>query len=143
MSSSAAATFNPTFKLTIHITPNTTATYNTADIPQPPDEQLSDENRSAQAARRSAKQQRAAAYFDAQVESAFPTEGREGQKVAEKAHKAAGIAARTRPKPVEEHFDDCGIDVSGLGTDLELLAASYIIEADEADSSDNEIASRS
>ena len=85
------------------------------------------------------KQQRTDAYFGQDVTSAFPTEGRERQKIVEKARKAAVIKAPTRPKPVEEHFDDCGSDLSGVGPDIQLLASSYTLESTEPESSDDEI----
>eukprot|EP00974_Lingulodinium_polyedra_P014100 1364726-Lingulodinium_polyedra.AAC.1 len=47
--------------------------------------------------------------------TAYPTEAREHQKVAEKAAKLAGIERKTRQKAVERHYDDCGESISGFG----------------------------
>ena len=65
---------------------------------------------------------------DATCQSAFPTEGRERQKIKEKARKEAGIAAPKRKFDIEDHVDDCGTDLSGLGEDIALLAADLIVE---------------
>ena len=48
---------------------------------------------------------------------AFPTEGRMRQKEKEKQRKEAGLEPVVRKKTfvVEDHFDDCGQDLSGLG----------------------------
>ena len=45
---------------------------------------------------------------------AFPTEQREAQKEREKRDKGAGIQPKRRPKPVEDHHDDCGTDLTSL-----------------------------
>ena len=60
--------------------------------------------------------------------NAFPTEGRERQKIKEKARKAAGGEAVKKKFVVENHFDDCGADLSGLGRDIVMLAADYFID---------------
>eukprot|EP00975_Prorocentrum_lima_P052011 10892374-Prorocentrum_lima.AAC.1 len=54
-------------------------------------------------------------------QSAFPTEARERQKVAEKAAKAAGIQKKPRKKIVERDYDDCGESVASLGPDTVLF----------------------
>ena len=94
--------------------------------------------RATQQARASAKQQRAVTFFgDSTVppgsphqdrEAAFPTEGRERQKVMQKARKLAGGTAIKRKFVVEDHFDDCGTDLSGLGPDIALFAADVIVD---------------
>ena len=61
-------------------------------------------------------------------EAAFPTEGRERQKVMQKARKLAGGTAIKRKFVVEDHFDDCGTDLSGLGPDIALFAADVIVD---------------
>ena len=49
-------------------------------------------------------------------QSAFPTEARERQKIAEKAAKDAGIVKKPRNKKVvERHYDDCGESIASLG----------------------------
>eukprot|EP00974_Lingulodinium_polyedra_P090815 8806996-Lingulodinium_polyedra.AAC.1 len=47
--------------------------------------------------------------------TAYPTEARERQKVAEKAAKFAGVERKTHDKAVERHYDDCGESIAGLG----------------------------
>ena len=49
--------------------------------------------------------------------SAFPTEERLQQKAKAKARKEKGIQPKKRPKIIEDHYDDCGTDLSGLGID--------------------------
>ena len=41
----------------------------------------------------------------------------------EKARKLAGIPANKRIQYIEDHHDDCGSDLSGLGPDIVLLAS--------------------
>jgi hypothetical protein len=62
------------------------------------------------------------------------------QKAKEKERKAAGLDPVVKKKQfkVEEHFDDCGQDLSGLGPDIEKLAADYLIE-DASDISDEDL----
>ena len=62
------------------------------------------------------------------VQFCFPTVERERQKVAEKLRKAAVIIKKTRPVVIEDHFDDCGTDLSGLGPDIHLFAADILPE---------------
>ena len=67
------------------------------------------------------KQAKAATYFQAQS-CAYPTEERERQKVRNAERKKAGILAKTRKIPVEDHYDDCGTDLTGLGDDIAIYA---------------------
>ena len=62
------------------------------------------------------------------IEPTYPTDAREKQKIAEKARKEAGIEKQTRKKFVENHCDDCGTDLSGLGPDAAKPFDSYTIE---------------
>ena len=57
----------------------------------------------------------------------FPTAAKERQKIADKARKEAGIAKRTRKFVIEEHYDDCGTDLSGLGADIKALTLEYLV----------------
>ena len=50
---------------------------------------------------------------------AYPTEERNLQKAREKVRKEKGIKPKKKPKIIENHFDDCGADLSGLGIDPE------------------------
>ena len=50
-----------------------------------------------------------------EITRAYPTEARERQKVALKAARDAGIEVRKQRKFLEDHYDDCGEDLSGLG----------------------------
>ena len=50
--------------------------------------------------------------------AAFPTDSRERAKAAEKLRKEQGIEPRRKRFHIEDHFDDCGTDLSGLGPDL-------------------------
>ena len=52
---------------------------------------------------------------------AYPTEAAEKKRDAKRAAKAAGteIVVKKRPKKVQDHFDDCGNDLSGIGVDLD------------------------
>ena len=58
---------------------------------------------------------------------AFPTAAKERQKIADKARREAGIAKRTRKFVIEEHYDDCGTDLSGLGADIKALTLEYLV----------------
>ena len=66
-------------------------------------------------------------------ELAFPTEERVRQKEKEKARKAAGIEVKRRKLHVEEHYDDCGQDLSGLGPEAAIDAADFLITHSIAD----------
>ena len=68
---------------------------------------------------------------------AFPTDAKERQKVADKARKEAGIAKRTKKFKIEEVYDDCGTDLSGLGMDAAALAMEHLVITTE-DLSDSE-----
>ena len=70
----------------------------------------------------------------AQVEQAFPTES----KVLAKARKAAGHVAKKKKVYVEEHYDDLGDDLSGLGGDIEMFAATYMVVDYEPDTDDSD-----
>ena len=45
---------------------------------------------------------------------ALPTEQRIAQKRKEKADKEAGVERKKQKQPLEQHFDDCGSDLSGM-----------------------------
>ena len=66
----------------------------------------------------------------AQHVRAFPTEGRMRQKEKEKQRKEAGLEPVVRKKKfvVEDHFDDCGQDLSGLGKEVQAMVVDYLIE---------------
>ena len=68
------------------------------------------------------------------AESAFPTEGRERQKIKEKARKLLGIEPNKKQYVIEDHFDDCGSDLSGLGPDIFIYLADILEELDSSDS---------
>ena len=68
------------------------------------------------------------------AESAFPTEGRERQKVKEKARKLLGLEPNRKKYVIEEHYDDCGSDLSGLGPDVLAFMADYLVELESSDS---------
>ena len=53
---------------------------------------------------------------------AFPTEEKERQKLRAKERKQQGILPQKRFKTIEDHHDDCGTDLSGLGISPELFA---------------------
>ena len=61
---------------------------------------------------------------------AFPTEAAVQAKVREKARKQAGLSPVKRKFTVEEHFDDCGTDLSGLGPDVEVYAVDIFLDED-------------
>ena len=50
--------------------------------------------------------------------SAFPAEERVTQKEIEKKNKALGFEKTKMKKVIEQHFDDAGEDLSGLGEDI-------------------------
>ena len=62
-------------------------------------------------------------------QSAFPTEERMLQKKKEKERKDRGEPSTkgTRKQFVEDHHDDCGCDLSGLGDDVELETTSMFL----------------
>ena len=68
---------------------------------------------------------------------AFPTEGRERQKIAEKKRKEAGIERKKKQFAVEEKFDDRGTDLSGLGSDVHAYAAYIIMQPSDDERSDD------
>ena len=68
-----------------------------------------------------------------QNRSAYPTEARLRQKERLKKDKADGIKPKKRPKIVEEGNDDCGDDISGLGSDAVLLSRDMVLEIDSDD----------
>ena len=67
---------------------------------------------------------------DVAAQPAYPTESRERQKVMQKARKLAGGAAKKKKFIIEDHYDDCGTDLSGLGADICFLAADVLIVDD-------------
>ena len=54
------------------------------------------------------------ATFDEPTQHAFPTEARLQQKAKLKELKDAGLKPNKRNKYVEDHYDDCGEDLSGI-----------------------------
>ena len=48
----------------------------------------------------------------------YPTESAVRAKERQKANKLAGIKPKRKPVHVEDHHDDLGDDLSGLGDDL-------------------------
>jgi len=50
-----------------------------------------------------------------QAQCAYPTDQREEWKRKQKENKASGLTVQKRQKVIENHFDDCGTDISGLG----------------------------
>ena len=53
--------------------------------------------------------------------SAFPTDSKERERDAKNLRKAQGLEAKEKKNKVfkvEDHFDDCGEDLSSLGPDL-------------------------
>ena len=69
-----------------------------------------------------------------QPSPAYPTEGRERQKIKEKANKLAGIEPNRKKFIIEDKFDDCGSDLSGLGSDIQIYMADYTVETESSDS---------
>ena len=63
----------------------------------------------------------------------FPTEERVRQKERQKDRKAADIDVKRSKIPVEEHYDDCGQDLSGLGSEVTRDASDYLITTTPAD----------
>lgn len=61
------------------------------------------------------------------AQSAYPTEGREKQKLRLKAMKEAGIEPKRKKFHIEAHYDDCGSDLSGLGPGWVHLIADYTV----------------
>ena len=74
------------------------------------------------------------------LERAFPTDERVEWKKRRKENKEKGIAVKKKVKVVEDHHDDCGTDVSGLGP--EEPDEVHLAEADtDSDNSDEELTS--
>ena len=70
---------------------------------------------------------------------AFPTEARLRQKERLKKEKEEGKKPTKRKKTVEAGHDDCGDDISGLGSDVTLLTMDWGPEdVDESDDDDND-----
>ena len=67
-----------------------------------------------------------------QGELAFPTASQEKAKL----RKAAGSKAVKKVKIVEDHCDDLGDDLTGLGGDIELYAADITAATEDIDSDD-------
>ena len=70
--------------------------------------------------------------------NSFPTEARLRQKEKLKRDKEAGIKPKKRKKIVEPGNDDCGDDLSGLGSDITLLSCDVIPEDIHDDSEDSD-----
>jgi len=83
-------------------------------------------NRQAQSTRADTKRKKSV-----QFQAAYPTAGRERQKIKEKERKAAGIDVVKKKQQIEDHHDDCGNDLTGLGPDISLLASDISIEYDD------------
>ena len=67
--------------------------------------------------------------------TAYPTDARERQKVVEKARKLAGIAPKRKQQRVEDHHDDCGESLDGLGLTALTLDA-YTDDSDDYSTDD-------
>eukprot|EP00959_Pyramimonas_sp_CCMP1952_P078102 1632673-Pyramimonas_sp.AAC.1 len=59
---------------------------------------------------------------------ACPTEERVRQKARLQAMKERGETPNKRKFTIEKHYDDCGEDLRGLGTDYAALGADYFVE---------------
>ena len=55
-----------------------------------------------------------------------------------KQRKAAGHVPKKKKVHVEDHHDDLGDDLSGLGGDIEMFAATYFTQEHEPNTSDSE-----
>ena len=64
------------------------------------------------------------------LSAAYPTEERVRQKTRLKALRDAGGEPKRKRFTIEQHFDDCGADLSGLGADYAQLCADYIVMDD-------------
>jgi hypothetical protein len=75
-----------------------------------------------------------------EADLAYPTEERERAKIRARERKAAGQSPRTRRKKVEDHHDDCGTDLSGLGISESALADEMLLAVakESEESLDNE-----
>ena len=73
------------------------------------------------------------------MNATYPTEEHERQKARKKQRKEVGIQPKRKQFKLEDHFDDCGSDLSGLGHDIVILAADYIAEPESEPSILNEM----
>ena len=89
--------------------------------------QSSDEPKTVQEARVKAKRDKQVIFFGVPDHSVFPSKGREKQKIKEKALKEAGDKPEKRRAEIENHADDYGNDLLGLGQDILLLACDVLI----------------
>ena len=64
------------------------------------------------------------------VEPMFPTDERVEWKRKRKENKEKGIEVKKRTKVVEDHHDDCGDNLLGLGDDVNELLMHYTFEND-------------
>ena len=64
------------------------------------------------------------------AEPMFPTEERVEWKRKRKENKEKGIEVKKRTKVVEDHYDDCGHNLLGLGDDVSETLAHYAFEND-------------
>ena len=71
---------------------------------------------------------------------AFPTEARERQKAREKRAKETGVTlnVKKRKKFAENHFDDCGDDISSIVKDIDTYRAVAINHDELSESSDED-----
>ena len=77
-----------------------------------------------------------------EAEQAFPTEEREAAKERKKKDKEAGIerTVRKRKKIVEDHFDDCGEDLSSIVPDVDSYYNDNGFDSsDESDRDNNDV----
>ena len=71
---------------------------------------------------------------------AYPTEARERQKAREKRAKEKGVTnnVQKRKKFVEDHFDDCGDDISSIVENIYAYHSTTVILDELSESSDDE-----
>ena len=71
---------------------------------------------------------------------AYPTEARERQKAREKRAKETGVTSKVqkRRKFVEDHYDDCGDDISSIVENIDTFQATTVIVEELSESSDDE-----
>jgi len=86
---------------------------------EPEDDLLPRHSQSALLAALLSRQSKSVAFAeDLQPEVAYPTEQAMRQKESLKARKEAGGEIKKRKQTVEQHADDCGMDLSGIEADI-------------------------
>ena len=71
-----------------------------------------------------------------EIAAAFPTDSKERERNAKNLRKAQGLEAKEKKKKtfvIEDHYDDCGDDLSSLGPDVLLVGCRepYCLDSDE------------